>query len=51
MGVPIQKKIKAQNYNGLSFERISFDWANDLNKNNNRWASLTYHYQNPSLKT
>ncbi|MDB0000701.1 DUF1800 family protein [Amylibacter sp.] len=49
-GRPNTKKIKAQNYNGLSFERISFDWANDLNKNNNRWANFNISLSKPKFK-
>jgi uncharacterized protein (DUF1800 family) len=49
-GRPNTKNIKAQNYNGLSFERISFDWANDLNENNNRWANFNISLSKPKFK-
>ena len=49
-GRPNTKKIKAQNYNGFSFERISFDWANDLNENNNRWANFNISLSKPKFK-
>ena len=49
-GRPNIKKIKAQNYKGLSFERISFDWADDLKKKNNRWANFTISLSKPKFK-
>jgi len=44
------KKIKPSNYNGISFERISFDWANDLEGRNNRWASFQIALLKPRFK-
>ena len=49
-GRPTSEKIKTQNYNGLSFERISFDWANDLKENNNRWANFNISLSKPKFK-
>jgi len=49
-GRPNTKKIKAQDYNGLSFERITFDWANDLKEKNNRWANFNISLSKPKFK-
>ena len=49
-GRPTSEIRKTQNYNGLSFERISFDWANDLKENNNRWANFNISLSKPKFK-
>jgi uncharacterized protein (DUF1800 family) len=49
-GRPNTKKSKPHNYNGLSFERITFDWANDLKEKNNRWANFNISLSKPQFK-
>jgi len=49
-GVPSSQKISKQNYNGLSFERVTFDWANDLKEKNNRWANFNISLSKPKFK-